>query len=245
MRLIEQSATGVFLNPLGVLNGASFAPPGYPISPGAFIYLYGSGLGTQTSRASAFPFPVTLANVQVTINGRAVPIYAVSPGRIDAVVPYAVTGSTATIVATVDGVRSNTIEVPLAASSPGIFSLPQNGLGDGAILHANFTGVTSASPAKPGETVQVYLTGLGAVNPAVADGAAAPLTRPFAQVTGALRVTVGGIVANVSFQGLAPGLAGLYQLNVQIPPSLPAGNHSVAVQTLEGFTDLVSVRVAP
>jgi uncharacterized protein (TIGR03437 family) len=182
--------------------------------------------------------------VEVTINGLPAPIYAVSPTRIDCVVPYGVSGTVATIVATVGGARSNAVEVPLAATSPGIFSLAQNGLGDAAILHANFTVVNAGSPARPGETVQVYLTGLGAVNPRVADGAAAPGSEPLARVTGALRVTVGGRPANVSFQGLAPGLAGLYQLNVQIPVLGP-GSHSLAVQTEEAFTDMASVRVAP
>jgi uncharacterized protein (TIGR03437 family) len=244
VRLIEQSSPGVFLHPLGVLNAGSFAPPGYPVSPGGFAYLYGTGLGTQTVRATGFPFPATLGGVQVTVNGVAARLYSVSPTRIDCVVPYGVSGTTATIVATVGGTRSNTVEVPLAASGPGVFSLAQNGLGDGAILHANFTVVNAGNPARPGETVLVFLTGLGAVSPPVADGAAAPSAEPLARVTAPLRVTVGGRTANVSFQGLAPGLAGLYQLNVEIP-LLGPGNHSLAVQTAEGFTDMVSIRVAP
>jgi uncharacterized protein (TIGR03437 family) len=244
-RLLEQSASGVFLNPLGVLNAASFAPPGYPVSPGGLVYLYGAGLGTQTAQAASFPFPTTLAGVQVTVNGIAAPIYAVSPARIDCIVPYAASGSTASIVATVNNTKSNTVEVPLSPSAPGIFSLAQNGLGDGAILHANYSVVNANSPAKPGEVVQVFLTGLGAVSPAVADGAAAPGAEPLARVAGPLRVTVGGFTANVSYQGLAPALAGLYQLNVQIPTGLAAGNYSLAVQTIEGFTDMVSVRVSP
>src|SRR5262249_45706292 len=155
----------------------------------------------------------------------------VSPTRIDCVVPYGLTGATATIVATVNGTKSNSIDVSLSASAPGIFSLSQNGLGDGAILHANFGVVNASSPAREGETVLVFLTGLGAVTPSVADGAAAPGAEPLARVTGPLRVTVGGVPANVSYQGLAPALAGLYQLNVQIPSGLGAGNYSLAVQT--------------
>jgi uncharacterized protein (TIGR03437 family) len=241
-RMLTQAGTGVFLNPLGVLNGASFAPPGYPISPGAFINLYGTGLGAQTTTAR-IPFPVTLGGVQVTINNLPAPIYAVSPSRIDCVVPYAATGSTATIVVTVNGTRSNSIEVPLAASSPGVFSIPQNGLGDGAILRANFSVVTPSNPARPGEVVQLFLSGLGAVNPTVVDGAAAPGREPLARVPAPLRVTVGGIDGTISYQGLAPNFNGLYQVNVQIPPNLGTGTHSVAVQTLEGFTDMVNVRV--
>ena len=64
--------------------------------------------------------------------------------------------------------------VPLAPTAPGVFSLSANGLGDGAIRHADSSLVNQANPAMPGEIVQVYLTGLGAVNPPVPDGTAAP-----------------------------------------------------------------------
>ena len=60
--------------------------------------------------------------------------------------------------------------VPLAPTAPGVFSLSANGLGEGAIRHADSSIVNQASPAMPGEIVQVYLTGLGAVNPPVPDG---------------------------------------------------------------------------
>jgi hypothetical protein len=62
------SGSGVFLNPLGVVNAASFAPAGNPISPGEFITLYGSGLADSTQVAKP-PYPATLNNVTVTING--------------------------------------------------------------------------------------------------------------------------------------------------------------------------------
>jgi uncharacterized protein (TIGR03437 family) len=248
-RMPAESGTGVFLNPQGVLNAASFAPPGYPLSPGGVVTLYGSGFGSQNVTASSLPFPKTLAGVQVTINNLSAPIYAVGGAAaspfVSAVVPFEVAGSTATITVTVNNnIKSNSVEVPLARTAPGIFSLAQNGLGDGAVLHADYRVVDSVNPAVPGETVQVFLTGLGAVSPAVADGAPAPGQAPFPLVTADLRVTVGGQVAAVAYQGLAPALAGLYQLNVQIPPNLGPGVHSLAVQTTEGFTDLVSIRVS-
>jgi uncharacterized protein (TIGR03437 family) len=242
-RMPVQTASGVFLNPLGVLNSASFAPAGYPISPGGFVTMFGS-FGRQMVSASAFPFPTLLGGVQVTINGLPAPLYFASPSQINCVVPYGATGSTATIVVTADGVKSNSVEVPLAASAPGIFSFSQNGLGDGTVQHANFTSVTAASPAAPGEIVQVYLTGLGAVSPAVQDGAAAPSKEPFSRVTAPVNVYVGGaLVSNVTFKGLTPGLASLYQLNIQIPASVGAGAQSLAIQTAEGFTDMVNLRV--
>jgi len=243
-RLPAQSGTGVFINPQGVLNGASFAPPGYPVSPGGLITLFGTGLGTQTAQAQALPFPMTLGGVQMTVNGTAAPLYAVTPTQISGVVPFATTGTTATVVVTVNGTKSNSVDVPLAATAPGVFSLAQNGIGDAAILHANYQVVNAANPAIPGELIQVFLTGLGATTPPGQDGAAAP-SKPLAIANAPLNVYVGGLlVTNVQFKGLAPSLAGLYQLNIQIPPNIGPGDLSLAVQTAEAFTDMTSVQVA-
>ncbi len=241
-RMPAQSGTGVFIDPQRVLNGASFAL-GYPVSPGGFVTLFGTGLSSQTTNAKSFPFPTTLGNVSATVNGKAAPIYLVSPTQISLVVPYSTSGSTATIVVTSNNVASNSVDVPLAATAPGIFSLTQNGLGDGAVLHANYSVVNADSPALPGEIVQVFLSGMGSVTPSVADGAAAPGTQPFAAVTAPTAVTIGGQSAQISFNGLTPLLASLYQLNVKVPSNLPPGIHSLAVQTIEGFTDMVSIRV--
>jgi uncharacterized protein (TIGR03437 family) len=242
--LTAQSGTGVFLNPQGVLNGASFAPPGYPVSPGGLVTVFGTGFGTQTVQTKTLPFPTNLGGVQMTVNGVAAPIYSVTPAQISGVIPFAATGATATIVVTVNNTKSNSVDVPLAPTAPGIFSLAQNGIGDAAILHANYSVVNAASPAAPGEIVQVYLTGLGATNPVVPDGAAAP-TKPLALMTGPVNVYVGGtLVTNVQFKGLAPTLAGLYQLNIQIPTTVSPGALSLAVQTVDGFTDMTTIQVA-
>lgn len=241
IKMPPQSGTGVFINPQGVLNAASFAV-GYPISPGGFVTLFGTGFGTQSATAGAFPFPNVLGNVSATVNDKPAPIYRVLPEQITLVVPYSVTGSTASIVVKVSGTASNTVEVPLADAAPGIFSLTQNGLGDGAIRHANNTVVNADSPALPGEIVQVFLSGMGSVTPAVIEGAAAPTSR-LTTVNALTAVTIGGQDAQISFNGLTPGLASLYQLNVKVPASLPPGAHSLAVQTPLGFTDMVSIRV--
>jgi uncharacterized protein (TIGR03437 family) len=239
--LAPQSGTGVFLNPQGVLNAASFAPPGYPISPGGVMTLFGSGFPATAATAAAPPFGATLGGVQVSVNGLAAPVYSVSSTQISAIVPFAATGSTATIVVTVNGTKSNSVVVPLAATSPGIFSFPANGISSAAALHANYSLISATNPATQGEIISMYLTGLGATNPVIADGAAAPGKTPFAQITGGLAIYVGGVqvpASQIYYAGLAPTLAGLYQVNFMIP-SVPAGNIGVAVQTNEGFTDMV------
>ena len=240
------TGTGVFLHPYGAVNAASFAPVGNPVSPGAFVTLFGSNLAGSTVTASSLPFPASLGGVQVLVNNRPAPLYLVAPGQISFLVPNATeTTGSAAIVAISNGTRSNEIQVPLSRTSPGVFTVPPAGLGPGAILKTNFTLVSVSNPARRGETVLVFLTGLGAVSPAVPDGAAAG-SNPLSLVTAAVNVYVGGEPAQVSFKGLAPGLAGLYQLNIVIPSGAPSGaNVPLGIETPDAFHDQVDIAITP
>lgn len=235
------SGTGVFLNPLGVVNAASSAPPGNPISPGQFITLYGTGLA-KSMQTAAPPYPATLNGVTVLVNNKQAPLYFVSPGQINALVPYSTSGATATIVVQ-NGVNSNTVTVPVAPTAPGVYSLDQSGSGPGAILHADYGLVNSTRPATPGETVLIYLTGMGAVNPAITDGTAGgsnPLNKSVAEVL----VLVAGQQATVLYNGLAPGFPGLYQINVTLPTFLSGGGSlPLAIQTNNAYHDQVDIAI--
>ncbi len=239
------SGTGVFVNPAGVLNGASFAPTGTPISPGQFVALFGTNLGPNPPAVAAAPFPTTLAGVNVTIQGRPAPLYFVSPNQLSALVPFATSGVSAEIIVRNGGQESNRITVPVSRTSPGVYSQPQNGIGAGAILRSNFTLLTPANPARRGDTVLIYLTGLGALEPSLADGTAAPAS-PLSRVVDNVNVYIGGQRATVSFAGAAPGFAGLYQLNVVIPANAPIGNNvALAIETGSSFHDMVDIAIAP
>jgi uncharacterized protein (TIGR03437 family) len=236
------SGTGVFLNPLGVVNAASSAPPGNPIAPGQFISLYGTGLARSTQTGTP-PYPATLNGVTVLINNKAAPLHFVSAGQINALVPYSTTGASATIVVQNGGASSNTVTVPVAATAPGVYSLDQSGSGGGAILHADFGLVNAARPAAPGETVLVYLTGMGAVNPTVADGTAGTAGQLY-RATSEAFVLVAGKQATVTYNGLAPGFPGLYQLNVTLPSFLSAsGNLPLAILTSNAYHDQVDIPI--
>jgi uncharacterized protein (TIGR03437 family) len=236
------SGTGVFLNPLGVINAASFAPPGNPISPGQFVTLFGTGLAKSNQTATP-PYPPTLNGVSVLINNKPAPLYFVSPGQLNVLVPFATTGPTATIVVQNGSVNSNTVTVPVAATSPGIYSLDQSGSGAGAILHADYSLVNAAKPATGGETVLIYLTGLGTVTPAVADGTAGTGTALHTSDANVV-VYAGGQQGTVVFKGQAPGFPGLYQLNVTLP-LLPktSGNLPLAIQTPNAYHDQVDIAI--
>src|SRR5581483_3244115 len=204
-RMPPQSGTGVFVDPQRVLNAANFAL-GYPLSPGGFVAIFGSGFGTQTL-TSPPPYPLSSGDVSVTINGVAAPIYLLSPTLISAVVPYSITGSTATVQVTVGGTKSNSVDVPLSPTAPGVYSWTSNGLGEGIVAHAlTAAKVEQSNPAKVGEYVTIYLTGLGAVTPPVREGDPAPispLSKADAWVNQTLRVYIEGVpCGDVNFAGL-------------------------------------------
>jgi uncharacterized protein (TIGR03437 family) len=237
------SGSGVFVNPQGIVNAASNAPAGDAISPGEFIAIYGSGLAASTVQAQALPFPTSLGGVTVSINGTLAPIYFVSSGQIDCIVPYEATGQIATIVVTSNNTPSNSVTTILAPTSPGVFSQDGTGTGDGSITHANGALVNAASPALKGETVVMYISGLGNLTTKVADGYGA--TAQDNAVT-LLTVYVAGVqvpASSVTYQGLTVD-AGLYQINFTVPASLTvSGELPVAILTPDAFTDEVNIAV--
>ena len=220
-----QSEGDVFLAPQGVLNAAAFAPPTYPISPGVMLSLFGSGLAPMTAAAEATPLPTSLAGVSVVVNGVPSPLFFVSDGQINLQAPFSLSGDRAAVTVTNNGAASNEVRVPVAAASPGVFSVNQNGLGLGIVTHADYTLVSESSPATPDEFIVIFLTGLGAVNPAFAAGAPAPAAEPLARaVDPAIYVEFGGEAAQrVIYAGAAPGFVGLYQLNAQVPSTVFVG----------------------
>jgi hypothetical protein len=97
---------------------------------------------------------------------------------------------------------------------------------EAAVLNQDYSVNTPDNPASAGSYVAAYLTGLGPVQPAVATGVPAPLN-VLSSTTNAVTATIGGIAA-VVFAGLAPGYAGLYQVNIQVP-QLPSGRYLLQV----------------
>jgi uncharacterized protein (TIGR03437 family) len=232
------SGTGVFLNPEGIVNAASFAPFTAAIAPGEFITLYGTGMAPSgVPAASTIPFPTKLGGVQVMIGGIAAPLDYVSPGLISAVVPYGIGSGIVGIQVINNQVPSNTVTVYTDSTAPGVFTLNQNGLGYGAAQHnADYSLVTPSNPAQPGEYLILYLSGLGAVNPAISDGAAGPAVSPYSLTTNTIDVYIGGQQATVVYAGLAPGLVGLYQVDVQVPTGLTAGDNTLEIAGLNPST---------
>jgi adhesin/invasin len=108
--------------------------------------------------------------------------------------------------------------------------------------------VSASNPATVGETLVLYLTGLGSVTPSVSDGAAGPL-KPLSNVDASVTVELQDVKGNyytspnVSFAGLAPGYAGLYQVNFVVPSRVPSGQAYVNVGTDDAYTTETKIAI--
>jgi uncharacterized protein (TIGR03437 family) len=252
------SGSGVFLNPIGVVNAASYQPITASLAPGELLTLYGTGLASSTvATPGGKAFPTTLGGVSVTIDSIPCPIYYVSPTQMSVIVPYGVASNTtglANIQVTNNGVQSNVVQMYITDAAPGAFSQNANGLGLAAALHAT-TGIeiTPSNPAVPGEYISLYLTGLGPVNPTVGDGVlgpSSPLSTADVYDTGYLTVYFNdfntgstGNTGTIQFAGLAPSLAGLYQINVQVPTSGLGSGDNVYVEMVTDAADIDQIQI--
>ena len=226
-----------------VVNSASFAR--IAIAPGAIITIFGTGLAGSTLSSSGAPLPTVLGETSVTFNGIAAPLFFVSSSQINAQAPFDLPAGIAASIQVKRGSNLSTVgTVSVAAVSPGIFILDQ-ATSAGAVLHSSdFSVVSSSSPARPGEYVVIFCTGLGALLTPVKSGDTAPSVPPLAEVLYPPTVNIGGLPAYVSYAGLAPGFVGLYQINAQLPTGLPTGSQSVQIITLGIASNIATIATA-
>jgi uncharacterized protein (TIGR03118 family) len=215
----------------GVFNAASYQPV---MSPGGFASIKGMNLSTTTRTWGSNDFvdgklPTQLDGVSVTVDGKAAYIYFVSPRQINFIAPADSNQGAVSVIVTNNGFPSTAVSAQLQQLSPGFFVI-QNGKyivathADGTLVGpaALLPGLTT--PANPGETITLYGTGFGPTNPAT-DGLV--VTTPATAATQPV-VSIGGATASVTFAGLTS--AGLYQVNVQLPGTLPDGDAAVIAQ---------------
>jgi uncharacterized protein (TIGR03437 family) len=223
-------AYGLLAKPSGW--GASNAASGDPnaIAPGSIMSLYGQGLAQTTAQASSYPLPISLGGATVTVNGTPAPLFYASSGQINLQVPWGLAAGAATVAVQVGGVSAGTLSVNVQASGPGLFLIGQ---GRAAALNLDLSVHSTANPAAAGSAISLFATGLGAVSPAVPAGSAVP-SGTISNVISTVTASVGGESAQVIFAGLAPGYAGLYQVNV-ILPALPPGEYASQI-TVDGIS---------
>jgi uncharacterized protein (TIGR03437 family) len=219
-------------SPQAVLNAASFLDTGV-LTPGSLISVFGSGLA-NTQATGGSPLPTDLAGTQVTLGGQPLPLLYASDGQVNAQVPFSLAVNTQLQLRVKQG---TSLSVPssltVAPAQPAVFTMDQSGHGQGVIVNVQNAIVDGNAPAGRGDTIVIYCTGLGAVDPEIAAGSPAS-SSPLSQTTSPVTVTIGGQTAQVLFAGLTPGFAGLYQVNAVVPGGVISGNAVPVVLQIAG-----------
>ena len=205
-------------------NAGSFQPDN--AAPGALVSIFGSTLSLATASASAVPLPTSLADTTVTVNGLPGRLLYVSPTQINVELPYIIPPGPVSFVVTSAGAASTPFATHVSPAAPGIFTSAD---GQAAALDNDdpASAIDADHPAKVGSVVSLFFTGLGAVDIPVHAGEPGPLS-PLAKAVAKVAATVGGQPATIQFAGLAPGYAGLAQVNLVVPP-LATGVYPVII----------------
>ncbi len=221
----------------GVVNAASFRPaPDNFISPNSIISIFGDDFSFTTREVRKGDLdrgrlPTTLAGVSVLIGGIPAPLYFVSPTQINAQVPTPLAPGETSLRVLRENLQSPAESVKIRHVAPGLFMFQERLI----VVHQDFTLVgrgvpEGATPARPGQLVILWATGLGPTSPTVRDG---ELPVFAARVTLPVRIWLGErelFRSDVLYVGQAPEFAGLYQINIVLPKDTPAGDLEVVLE---------------
>lgn len=220
----------------GVVSGASFQAG---IAPRSWVTIIGTNLSTASRAWASSDFvngalPSSLEGVSVTINGKSAYVQYVSPTQINVVAPADIGTGPVEVKVTSNGQTSDAAIASVQTFAPAFFAFDGKYL---AATHADNTllgkqglfpsAPNATTPARPGEVIVLYGTGFGATDPVITPG---QFTDRVAPIAGRVNITIGGIAATVSFAGLVPPFAELYQFNVQVPSTVPAGDQPVVAE---------------
>jgi uncharacterized protein (TIGR03437 family) len=233
------------ITPGGIITASNFGGLAYA-SPGSHVEIYGTNLaGGQRGWAasdfsSAGAAPTNLDGVTVTVNTLPAFVSYVSPNQINIQIPAEVpTGGQVPIVVSRNGVASGTVLLEMRSLAPALLAPTTFRLGDRQFVAAvrpngqlASNGEIQGLPASrvvPGETLVFYGTGFGPVTPSSA-AIAGRIASGQSELTSPVEFLFGGIAGRVTYSGLAPGLVGVYQFNVEVPESVSSGDITLQVR---------------
>jgi uncharacterized protein (TIGR03437 family) len=202
------------------------------ISPGEIITLYGTELGpTQLTTLQLDSTGTLVTNLlegtQVLFNGIPGPMIFTTSGQISTIVPYGIAGqSTVSVVVSYLGIQTSSNSFKVVPANPGLFTLNSSGKGDASIIQLDGTVVSSSNPASPGDVLELYGEGYGAISPAFPDGTVVTST-PMIPVT----LLIDGKTVPTSYTGPAYGdVNGVLQINFTVPQQMAPGSHQIQIQ---------------
>ena len=211
----------------GIVNGADFAPG--PLAPNMAVSLFGTNLSWSEKAMglddiAGNEMPKKLGGVQVFVAGYPAHLYYVSPTQVNLLIPSFLRPGVVEIWLVRDGTLGPVVQVALQDAAPALFQTPD---GSPIATHLDGSLVTKDAPARAGEIIVLWATGLGCVeNQTPGDDGTLPVAAQWVCQKDQFSVWIGGahlvIDHGVLYAGVAPGYAGLYQVNVRMPDRFPA-----------------------
>jgi uncharacterized protein (TIGR03437 family) len=207
----------------GIVNGASFTPG---LAPNTIGSIFGTNLSWDTRALQAGDIsggvlPTSLGNVEVYFEGWPAYLYYVSPLQINFLVPSTLLPGNFQFWVDRQGTHGPIVTVTLQSVAPAMFLTSP---GTVVASHLDWSLVCSDAPAAAGEIVTLWATGLGDTDPELQDGVLAKGPQWLSQLS-QFDVWINGAAldpSSILYAGVAPGNAGLYQINVRLPDPLPA-----------------------
>ncbi len=219
-------ADGPSYSAASIVNSASFQD--VPLAPNAIGTVFGTNLSYVTASLTSgdvnggqLPNVLPGTGVNVLIGGLAANIFYVSPTQINFLVPSILLPGKSDFQIVHDGLAGPDITIQLASSSPAIYQLDSQTV---IATRPDGTLITPDAPASPGDIVTLYATGLGDTVPPVDYSFIAPKAAALKQLAQFGVMFDGAAVdpSQILYAGIAPGFAGLYQINVRIPATANA-----------------------
>jgi uncharacterized protein (TIGR03437 family) len=218
-----------------IVNASDYAPG--PFAPNSIVSIFGVELSYRveglTPDNTHNTLPDQLADVRVYVANMPVPMIYVCPTQINFLMPNNLKPGNVALRVVRQGVTGAEVTVVLVDAAPQLFKSK-----DGYVIAqhgADYSLVTPDSPAKPGEVIVFYATGLGRTIP----NPATPfeIQQNSSKVAGELNLSLDGNAVNpadIWYAGLTPGIAGVYQINLKLSDTLGADSEihpSMAGQT--------------
>jgi uncharacterized protein (TIGR03437 family) len=196
-------------------------------APNTFVTIYGQDLAFTTrsltaSDVSNGTLPTVLAGtgVHVLINNIPANIYYVSPTQVNILVPTSLIPGPVNLQLVRDAAAGPAIAMMLGPAAPSLFQ------SDGTTVlgvHLDNSLITAKAPARAGETVVLYASGLGPTNPAAIPDQIPQKAASVTPITSFTLLINGNAIdpRRILYAGVVPTYAGLFQINVQLPDDAP------------------------
>ena len=219
-----------------IVNAASFLKDS--LAPNTLVAIFGSNLSYSTRAVTTEDvlggrLPIQLAGVTVRIGGVLAPLYYVSAGQINALIPNNLFPAPQNVQVVRDGWAGPLVRIELSDVAPSLFVMDRaTAVASRADFidnptavasHEDFSVVTRDSPARPGSYLILWANGLGRVSPPLSSYADLPALIAWIERLAEFRVLFDGVPVDperISYAGVAPSLAGVYQINIMLPESV-------------------------